>query len=135
MDAEAPFLRAGSDAPQSLLSATGRGYFLLAVLGGKDEPDSHAVAEMVTAAADLTAWGRPVVVLGGDASMLATLHQALPEAIYGSDLSDGIRAMLAPEAPLPLIALCDSFGRVVYLSKGYNTSLAADLRRCIDQCR
>ena len=29
---------------------------------------------------------------------------------------------------LPLIAVCDSFGRVFYLSRGYNTSLAADLQ-------
>ena len=28
---------------------------------------------------------------------------------------------------LPQIAVCDSFGRVFYISRGYNTSLAADL--------
>ena len=36
---------------------------------------------------------------------------------------------------LPLVAVCDSFGRIVYLTKGYNTSLASDLRRVIPQCR
>jgi hypothetical protein len=41
----------------------------------------------------------------------------------------------APGDTLPLVAVCDSFGRIVYLSKGYNTSLAADLRRVIPQCR
>ena len=30
---------------------------------------------------------------------------------------------------LPVIAVADSFGNVVYLSQGYNTSLAEDLRR------
>lgn len=135
MDAEAPFLREGAATPQSLLSATGRGYFLLAVLGGNDEPSSHAVAEMTAAAADLQSWGRPVVILGGDPSMLESMRSSLPEAVFGTDPDGSIRAMLAPAEPLPLIALCDSFGRIVYLSKGYNTSLAADLRRITDQCR
>ena len=135
MDPEAPFLREGAQASQSLLSATGRGYFLLMVAGGKDEPTSHALRELTAAAGDLKAWGRPVVVLGGDASSLAPLRAALPDAVSGSDPDGRIRAMLAtagaPGNTLPLVAVCDSFGRIVFLSKGYNTSLAADLRRVI----
>ncbi len=133
VDAEAPFLKEGETQPRSLLSATGRGYFLLAVTGSKDEPTSHAVREMSAAAADLNAWGRPVVVLG-DAR-----PSGLDHLICGSDPDGKVRAMLAavsaPGDTLPLIAVCDSFGRVVYLSKGYNTSLAADLRRVLPQCR
>ena len=135
MDAEAPFLREGAAAPQSLLSATGRGYFLLVVAGGKDEPTSHALQELTAAAVDLDAWGRPLVVLGEDAAVLAPLRAALPGAVFGRDPDGRIRAMLAPAgtpgATLPFVAICDSFGRIVYLSKGYNTSLAADLRRAM----
>ena len=129
MDPEAQFLRLGASAPQSLLSATGRGYFLLAVMGGKDEPTSHARLELEAAAADLNAWGRPVVVLG------EARPSGLDNAVFGTDPSGSVLAMLAPAAPLPVIAMCDSFGRIVYLSKGYNTSLAADLRRILPQCR
>ena len=140
MDAEAPFLREGAQQPQSLLSATGRGYFLLAVLGGQDEPTLHAVREMAAAAADLNAWGRPVVVLGGNPGTLRLLGhpgaEQLSGAVFGTDPDGRIRAMLAaPGDALPLVAMCDSFGRIVYLSKGYNTSLAADLRRILPQCR
>ncbi len=132
MDPEASFLKDGARRPQSLLSATGRGYFLLAVMGGSDEPTSHAVRELTAAAADLNAWGRPVVVLG------EARPAGLDRAVFGSDPDGLIRAMLAASASgnaLPLVAVCDSFGRIVYLSKGYNTSLAADLRRVIPQCR
>ncbi|MBR5723940.1 MAG: transglutaminase domain-containing protein [Bacteroidales bacterium] len=133
MDPEALFLKEGTDVPQSLLSATGRGYFLLAVLGGGAEPDSHALREMAAAAGDLRAWGRPVVVLGG---VPDALRESLPDAVFGTDPDGRIRGALAePGDRLPLIALCDSFGRIVYLSKGYNTSLAEDLRRAIRQCR
>ena len=132
MDPEAPFLKEGERRPRSLLSATGRGYFLLAVTGGRDEPTSHAVRELTAAAADLNAWGRPAVVLG------EARPAGLDKAVFGTDPDGRIRAMLAASASgntLPLVAVCDSFGRIVYLSKGYNTSLAADLRRVIAQCR
>ena len=88
--------------------------------------------ELTAAAADLDAWGRPVVLLG-DARPARLAH-----AVGGTDPGGRIRAMLAaagaPGDVLPLVAVCDSFGRIVYLSKGYNTSLAADLRRVIAQC-
>lgn len=130
MDAEAPFLPDGAQQTQSLLSATGRGWFLLVLTGDKDEPTSHALREMSAAAQQLNDWGRPVVVLG------KARPDGLEHAVSGSDPDGGIRAMLAgPGAVLPLVAMCDSFGRIVYLSKGYNTSLASDLRRVIDQCR
>ena len=130
MDAEAPFLPDGAQAPQSLLSATGRGYFLLVLTDGRNEPTSHALREMGAAAAELNAWGRPIVVLG------EPRPAELEHAVFGSDPDGRIRAMLAaPGDAMPLVAMCDSFGRIVYLSKGYNTSLAADLRRVIAQCR
>ena len=130
MDAEAPFLPDGAQQTRSLLDATGRGWFLLAVTGGRDEPTSHALHELVAAAPDLNAWGRPVVLLG------EARPEGLEHAVFGTDPDGRIRAMLGSRTDvLPLIAMCDSFGRIVYLSKGYNTSLAADLRRVIAQCR
>ena len=33
---------------------------------------------------------------------------------------------------LPVIALCDSFGRIVYYSQGYNTSLAEELTKVLE---
>ena len=89
-----------------LLARVGRGNFLLAVLGERDEPSSHARHELSAAADVLSAWGRPtLVVSAGD--------PVIPKEFQYSRL--------------PLIAVCDSFGRVFYLSRGYNTSLATDL--------
>ena len=132
MDAEAPFLRSGSQAEQSLLSATGRGYFLVAVLGEKDEPSLHAVSELSSVAPDLSAWGRPVLILGAgggdaDGEGISGLEET---AIYGIDSSGAVLATLGARKA-PVVAVCDSFGRVVYRSEGYNTSLGADLRRVL----
>ena len=123
MDPEALFTPDGDQEPQSLLSATGRGWFLLAFMGFRDEPTSHARTELEAAAATLNEWGCPVVVLG------QARPSGLQNAIFGKDVS--ILATLPGEHKLPVVAICDSFGRVVYLSEGYNTSLTADLERLI----
>ena len=58
------------------------------------------------------------------------------KAHYGVDVDDKVRAMLcagcnSTSKTLPVIALCDSFGRVVYFSQGYNTSVAEQLKSVI----
>ena len=118
MDPEALFLPDGAAAPVSLLSVAGRGMFLIAVMGEGDEPTNHAVHELEAASGVLHSWGRPVITIK-------------PE----NDPDGSVRAMLAasgnPGDTLPIIALCDSFGKVYYISKGYNTSLAADMGRIL----
>ena len=113
-----PVVRDSGDKPSvignmdvdSLLPQTGRGYFLLAIMGDKDEPTSHARSELKVASDLLESWGRPVVELPADTALL--------EYVPGPH-------------NIPVIVLCDSFGRVFYVSSGYNTSLAADLERII----
>ena len=113
-----PVVRDSGDKPSvignmdvdSLLPETGRGYFLLAIMGDKDEPTSHARSELKAAEKLLQDWERPVVELPSDTPLL--------ESVPGPH-------------NLPVIAICDSFGRVFYVSSGYNTSLAADLERII----
>lgn len=128
MDAEQLFLKEGASAEQSLLSATGRGYFLLAVMGAKDEPSTHARIDLEASAEELNAWGRPLVILG------EAKPAGLDKAIFGSDPKDKVLEMLLTGCErsaktLPVITICDSFGRIVYFSQGYNTSLQEDLRR------
>ena len=113
-----PVVRDAGDRPsvigtmdvEPLLPQTGRGFFLVAVLGDKDEPSSHARRELEAASTLLETWGRPVVILPADDPVL----QAFPEP-----------------RTVPVVAICDSFGRIFYLSRGYNTSLAADLGRIL----
>ena len=123
MDPEAIIKVDGAAAPQSLLSATGRGYFLLAIMGHRDEPTSHAKTELEAAAKMLNGWGRPVVILG------ETRPEGLENAKTGID--ESVLGTLPQPHQLPVIAVCDSFGRIVYFSSGYNTSLASDLESVI----
>ncbi|MBR5054358.1 MAG: transglutaminase domain-containing protein [Bacteroidales bacterium] len=142
--ADASASAAGSPATEtSILSATGRGYFLVAVLGRGDEPSVHAIRQLGAVSAELNAWGRPLVVLGGLTASSAVpsvpaFDVGLENVVYGTDTGGKVAAMLATGAGaesfrLPVVAVGDSFGRIVYFSQGYNTSLAEDLRNVLNK--
>lgn len=132
-DAEKPYLPVGASAEKSILSSTGRGWFIVAVLGTSgDEPSNHALHLFEAAADDINEWGHPVVLLRAGSGAPISIP-ALDNAIYGFDADGKVAAMLragvdADSTRLPVIIVGDSFGRIVYYSQGYNTSLAEDLR-------
>ena len=116
----------------SILNTTGRGYFLVAVIGSSDEPSRHALGDLSA----LNGWDRPVLLLSPDAADAEKLklpeNVQIPNLHFGIDPDGSIRGMLSDgESRLPVIALCDSFGRVVYRSEGYNTSLGSQLTSVI----
>ena len=132
-DVEQTFLPdGGSSAETSILSVTGRGYFLIAVFGNGDEPSVHAIRQISSATPALNSWGRPSVFLG------PVFGPSPDNSVFGTDTNGKVAAMLASGAGvenyrLPVVAVGDSFGRIVYFSQGYNTSLAEDLRSVIDK--
>jgi len=108
----------GSMDADRFLSRTGRGYYLLAVLGERDEPSVHARRQLENLAPVLEEWGRPVLIeKDEDGSILEMLCAGCKST----------------SRQLPVVTICDSFGRIVYFSQGYNTSLAEDLKRVIPQ--
>lgn len=132
MDAEKLFLKEGENQGRSLLSATGRGYFLLVVTGDGDEPSVHASNDLDAISEVVNEWGRPVVVLG------ETRPAKLSNAIFGKDIDGSVARMLLEGCGLsggglPVVALCDSFGRIIFISRGYNTSFAGRLTDMISK--
>ena len=121
-----------------LLPLTGRGYFLLAILGERDEPSTHARGLLRGMAPTLQKWGRPVCVLevNSDKALrsVAGKEDVLPltERIQPMALAKALcSGCSTPFDRLPVIVVADSFGRVVYFSQGYNTSLPVDLQGVI----
>lgn len=117
-----------------LLPLTGRGFFIMAFMGDKDEPTVHARGDLESLASELNAWGRKTVIIC-DSGVDPGIHGI--EGIERCEDKDGglMRMLLdgcdASFSRLPVIAVADSFGNVIYLSQGYNTSLAGDLRQVI----
>jgi len=122
----------GSMDAEPYLPVTGRGYFMMAVLGDKDEPTTHAVRQISSIANKLNDWGRVCLFYG------KARPDGIDKAVFNEKGGDQIRSILCKgcdveQRSLPSVAICDSFGRIVYLSQGYNTSLAEELTRVIDQ--
>ncbi|MCF0164294.1 MAG: hypothetical protein HUJ92_03350, partial [Bacteroidales bacterium] len=57
---------------------------------------------------------------------------------YGTDVDGEVAEMLregvnSDKNRLPVIALCDSFGRIIFFSEGYNTSLGQRVTELINK--
>lgn len=125
------------------LPQTGRGYYLLAVLGDRDEPTNHCVRQLETIVPQLEAWGRPLLMAGpasgramassSDRSLGRLSNLVLVDDTDGSILEMLSAGCKSESRQKPVVTICDSFGRIVYFSQGYNTSLAEDLKRVLPQ--
>ena len=120
----------------SLLSQTGRGYYVLGILGVGQEPTNHALHDIAKVKEKLDKWGRPMVLLftSEEAKEKFDAQKSefgqLPEkVIYGIDKSGEILKEIAKEmklhntSQLPVFIIADTFNRVVFLSQGYTIGL------------
>jgi hypothetical protein len=139
LDAESLFTPDGSAVPQSVLSAVGRGFYVLGILDPGKEPTNHALRDLIAARERLAAWGRPIVLLCESAEALEQLKKEAMEGRYGSIPNnvtvilgidtEGIRAAIAKDQKragngrLPLVVIADSFNRVFFCSEGYTIGL------------
>ena len=139
LDAEKWFTPDGSDMPRSLLSAVGRGFYVVAVLDPGKEPTNHALRDLIAARERLAAWGRPIVLLCESAQALDQLKKEAMEGRYGPIPQNipivlgvdthGIRQAIAADRKLagngrlPLVVVADSFNRVFFCSEGYTIGL------------
>ena len=121
----------------SVLETTGRGYFAVALVDYGTEPTNHALMDISAAAADLEAWGRPILVVFAtedDYRKFRAQDFSLPSTVhFGVDIDGKMRNMIANEMKLdkggrlPLIVLADTFNRVVFFSQGYSIGLGDSL--------
>jgi len=139
LDAEKLFTPDGGEIDQSLLSAVGRGYYVVAILEPGKEPTNHALRDLIAARERLAAWGRPIVLLCESAQALDRLKKEAMEGRYGTVPGNipivlgvdtaGIREAivadqkLAGKGRLPLVVVADSFNRIFFCSEGYTIGL------------
>ena len=126
----------------SILSATGRGYFVVGVLGLGGEPTDHALRDIARVHEELDEWGRPLLLLFGSAEEAAKWdperYGTLPRnTIAGIDADGSIRRQIAAQmklqrgGQLPVFIIGDTFNRVVFCSEGYTIGLGEQLGRVI----
>lgn len=143
IDAETQYTPLGEIDPVSLLSTTGRGTFLVAMIDAKKEPTTHFMRALARHKAELEQWGRPIVLVLRDAEQLKSLNLSdfppLPSTVtFGSDPKGAMSQMIgklceiSDMSRLPVVVVGDTFGRVVYISTGYNTSVGDHLLTIVD---
>ena len=138
VNSEALFQPVEGEELKSILSATGRGYFVLGILGMGQEPTNHALRDLAARTKELEAWGRKMVLLFTDRQQYERFLQeklpALPSTVVlGIDHDGSIRDAILTEMKckdrrtLPLFVIGDTFNRVVFFSQGYTIGLGDQL--------
>ena len=133
-----------AERPVSILSQTGRGYFVVGVIGLGQEPSDHALRDIARVHADFDAWGRPLVLLFGSDDEARKWRDGefgtMPAGtIFGIDADGSIRRSIAAQMKLtndgrlPVFIVADTFNRIVFCSEGYTIGLGEQLQRVVRQ--
>lgn len=141
-NSESKYKPVDSEAPVSILSTTGRGYYVVAVLGVGQEPTNHALKDIILAAEELEKWNRQMILLFGSEEEYAKFRpqdfEGLPANItFGIDIDGTIQKQIAEEMKyknsdiLPMVIIGDTFNRVVFASQGYTIGLGEQLLKVI----
>ena len=141
-NSENKFKRANDSEEVSLLATTGRGYYIVAILGARQEPTNHVMRDLAALKQDLEAWGRGMVLLFPDEKGLQNFDPKefgeLPNTItYGVDLNKTIQKEIVQNMKLsnannlPIFIIADTFNRVVFVSQGYTIGLGEQLMKVI----
>ena len=132
----------------SILSTTGRGYYVIGIIGNGDEPTNHALRDIISVTNQLKEWGRSVILLSPNADaaqktftsdLLSTLNSQLTTISCGIDINGSIQSQIAQEMKLknseilPIFIIADTFNRVVFCSQGYTIGLGEQLIKTIHQ--
>ena len=123
----------------SLLSQTGRGYYVVGILGVGQEPTNHALHDIEKMKEAFEAWGRPVVLLFESETDAAKFNHdefpGLPSTVqFALDKDGSVRKQIARELKLmnekqmPMFIIADTFNRVVFVSQGYTIGLGEQMQ-------
>lgn len=141
-NSENKFKRADNGEETSLLATTGRGYYIVALLGSRQEPTNHAMRDIAAVKKELEDWGRGIVLLFPDEKGYKNFDPKefgdLPGTItYGLDIDGAIQKEMATAMKLqnantlPIFLIADTFNRIVFVSQGYTIGLGEQLMKVI----
>ena len=119
---------------RSILSTTGRGYFIIGLIAPNHEPTNHVLRDIALYKDELEQWGRKIVLVfrnqsEADRFRFSDFPELPSNIVFGVD-SEG---QMAAEMPgtLPVIKIADTFNRVVFTSEGYTIGMGETLMKAI----
>lgn len=134
-----------TDTDKSVLSTTGRGFYILCFVAPNHEPSAHALNDISAARASLDKSGLPIMVILPSQEAYSrfdrSLYPNMPTKTYfGSDIDGKIadelrRELRLGERDMPIIVIADTFNRIVFSTSGYGVGLDSKLAEAIHKLR
>lgn len=122
---------------KSLLSTTGRGYYVIGLVRPAHEPCNHVLRDIAKLGDELVKENCKIILLTRNENDLTNLDKnivtSLPEnVVWGIDIKGNIEReiienMHLSEESLPIVLIADTFNRVVFVSHGYNIAVGQQL--------
>lgn len=125
-DAETKYRIEPDSEPVSVLSTTGRGFYVIGFLTPRQEPSVHAINDLIAAKAKLESWNRPILLLTTAEGLgwLKECSASLPSNIHLGIIPDGLDLK---GRRMPYFLLADTFNRVFFTTEGYTIGLGDQL--------
>lgn len=125
-DAETRYCMEPDDEQVSVLSTTGRGFYVIGFLTPRQEPSVHAINDLIAAKAKLESWNRPILLLTTAEGLgwLKEYSASLPSNIHLGIIPDGLDLK---GRRMPYFLLADTFNRVFFTTEGYTIGLGDQL--------
>ena len=128
---------------QSLLSHTGRGYYVAILLRANHEPSTHILHDLEALKGELEQWGRPIMLIFASQAdydgfkARRSEFPNLPNTVaFGIDTKgqikhDFLSNGLTKNEELPVVALTDTFNRVVFMTQGYTIGIGEQIKAAL----
>lgn len=135
------------DKVKSVLSTTGRGYYVTGLIRANHEPTNHILHDIEKLRSELEAWGRPILLIFSNrdeydrflknSSEFTNLPSTLSFGIdtEGAVQKDLFGGGLTQSRELPFVVIADTFNRVVFSSQGYTIGLGERIKNIVGKLR
>ena len=142
-NAENRYLDLEAQSVKSILSTTGRGYYVTGLIRANHEPTNHILHDIEKMRDELEAWGRPILLMFPTQDEYNRFMRSsaeftnLPSTLsFGVDTEGNVQADLlgnglTASKELPLVIIADTFNRVVFLSQGYTIGLGEQIKSTV----
>ena len=142
-NSENRYFDVNSNSVKSILSTTGRGYFVVGLIRANHEPTNHILHDIEKLNKELEAWGRTILMVFPTQDEYDRFNKnrdeftQLPKNLcFGVD-SEGQIAKdlfnngLTHSKDLPIVFIGDTFNRVVFKTQGYTIGIGEQLKQTI----
>ena len=143
LDAENMYYDLALNQEKSLLSTTGRGYYVLSLLKANHEPSKHVLNDMILAAEALGKRPEKIMLIfpseeDADSFDFNEFSGLPSNVVFGVDKSGNIENELKESLGIennsyPFVVVADTFNRVVYFTSGYTIASGERLLDTLDK--